>query len=115
MNNPVVWTTVVSLIIAAIGTIGLPMFVNRSKSRETTEDRKSVDSREVAKMFKEERDRLQTRLDTMQAEYERRIHEMRVENAQALARAQTTITGLREEIQSLYRQLYQQQPPRSGP
>jgi Skp family chaperone for outer membrane proteins len=121
------------LCITAIATIAFPMYLNRSKVKTTVAEQESVDSREVAKMFKEERDRLQLRLDTMQADYERRMTvlqadyerrmgTLREEGERALAAAktawqaqyatdQTQIVGLRDELQALYRQLYRQPPP----
>ena len=121
-----VWTTLIGLLITAVGTIAFPVYLNRTKRQDTSIDQKSVDSREVAKMFKDERDRLQLRLDTMQADYERRMHELRLENAKALAEVEATwkarherdqdqIADLRTELQGLYRQLYQPPAPRQAP
>lgn len=134
--NATVWTTIVGLVIMAIGSIGFPVYLNRSKNKrsaeenadkrqEATRQENFIDSREVAIMFKSERDRLQTRLDAMQADYERRMHELQSENERALAAAaakwkeqhdrdQAQIAELRAELQSLYRQLYQQ-PPHHSP
>lgn len=123
--NATVLTTLIGLVITALGTIAFPIYLNRSKNRVTTSEQKSVDSREVAKMFKDERDRLQLRLDTMQADYERRMQTLQIENERALSAAeatwkaqherdQTQIVELRSELQGLYRQLYQQPPPRSA-
>lgn len=120
--NPTVLTTILGLVVTAIGTIAFPMYLNRSKTKTTVAEQESVDSREVAKMFKEERDRLQLRLDTMQAGYEQRMVALRQENERALSAAkavwqaqhehdQAQITGLRDELQTLYRQLYRQPPP----
>jgi hypothetical protein len=122
--NAAVLTTIMGLCVTAIATIGFPMYLNRSKVKTSTAEQESVDSREVAKMFKDERDRLQLRLDTMQADYERRMVAMRQENERALTAAknawqvqhdsdQAQITELRIELQNLYRQLYRQPP--SGP
>jgi Skp family chaperone for outer membrane proteins len=122
--NATVLTTIMGLFITAIATIAFPMYLNRSKVKTTTAEQESVDSREVAKMFKDERDRLQLRLDTMQADYERRMSTLREESERALAAAkaawqvqhetdQTQVAGLRDELQTLYRQLYRQPP--SGP
>jgi Skp family chaperone for outer membrane proteins len=133
--NATVLTTIMGLCVTAIATIAFPMYLNRSKVKTTTAEQESVDSREVAKMFKDERDRLQLRLDTMQADYERRMtvlqadyerrmSTLREEGERALAAAkaawqvqhetdQTQVAGLRDELQTLYRQLYRQPP--SGP
>lgn len=124
--NATVLTTVIGLVITAVATIGFPLYLNRSRTTTTAVAQESVDSREVARMFKGERDRLQLRLDTMQADYERRMAALRVENAQAMAvmkatwdsqheRDQTQITELRAELQGVYRQLYQQNPPPRSP
>lgn len=120
--NPTVLTTILGLVVTAIGTIAFPMYLNRSKTKTTVAEQESVDSREVAKMFKEERDRLQLRLDTMQAGYEQRMVALRQENERALSAAksawqvqhdtdQNQIAELREELRNLYKQLYRQPPP----
>jgi hypothetical protein len=122
--NATVLTTILGLVITAIGTIVYPLYLNRNKAKADTAEQESVDSREVAKMFKEERDRLQLRLDTMQAGYEQRMVALRQENERALTAAkaawqvqhendQNQIAELRDELQNLYRQLYRSPPPGS--
>jgi hypothetical protein len=113
--------TILGLIIAALGTIVLPYALDKRKDKKSIEYQESVDSRAVAQMFKDERDRLQLRLDTMQADYERKMRAVRQENAAALAAAEATwkvqhdkdqeqIAELRIELSGLYRQLYQNPP-----
>jgi len=115
--NATTLTTVIGLIIAAVGTIFFPMYLNRNKAKQSSAATVSMDSQRVAQMFKDERDRLQLRLDTMQADYERRIRELRDDNARAVAAVETQwraiheqdqkqISELREELQGLYRRLY---------
>ena len=115
--NATTLTTVVGLAIAAIGTIFFPMYLNRNKEKQSSASSVSMDSQRVAQMFKDERDRLQLRLDTMQADYERRMRELRDDNARAVAAVeaqwrsihdqdQAQIVQLREELQGLYRRLY---------
>jgi hypothetical protein len=112
--NATVLTTIIGLAITAIGTILFPLYLNRSKHTETVAEQDSVDSREVAKMFKEERDRLQLRLDTMQANYERQMATMEAGWRSQHDKDQAQINDLRAELQGVYRQLYQQ-PPRPAP
>lgn len=122
--NAITLTTILGLVITAGGTIGFPLYMNKQKTRQEVVTRQTVDSQSVAGMFKDERDRLQLRLDTMQGAYERRIDDMRRDNEAALAATeakwktlheqdQTQIAELRVELQGLYRQLYQQRPPAS--
>lgn len=103
--NPATTYTLFGLMIAALGTIGLPLYLNRSKNVTSAREQRTVDSQAVAQMFKDERDRLQLRMEVMQAEYERQITGMRTEY-------ERQITELHSELQGLYRQLYQQ-PPKS--
>jgi hypothetical protein len=113
--------TILGLIIAALGTIVLPYVIDKRREKKSTDYQESVDSRAVAQMFKDERDRLQLRLDTMQADYERKMRALRQENAANLAAAeatwktqhdkdQTQIADLRIELAGLYRRLYQAPP-----
>jgi phage regulator Rha-like protein len=113
--------TIIGLIIAAIGTIGYPMWVNRKKEKTTLTVQDSLDSRSVAAMFKDERDRLQRRIDVMAAAHEQQIRAVRAEAESALSKVeaswkaqyshdQAQIADLRAEVQGLYRQLYQQRP-----
>jgi hypothetical protein len=113
--------TILGLIVAAIGTIAYPMWRNRKKDQNAAIEKDALDSRSVAGMFKEERDRLQIRLDTTAAAHQRQIHDLRVEYDEALARAeakwkvqhdadQAQIADLRTEVYGLYRQLNQHRP-----
>lgn len=113
--------TILGLIVAVVGTIGYPMYRNRKKDRDAAAETVALDSRSVAGMFKEERDRLQLRVDTMAAAHQRQIRDLRVEYDAALARAeakwkaqheadQAQITELRTEVHGLYRQLNTQRP-----
>lgn len=103
--NPATTYTLIGLVLSALATIGLPLYLNRSKSVTTAKEQRTMDSQAVAQMFKDERDRLQLRMDAMQNEYEQQIAAMRAEY-------ERQIGELRAELQGLYRQLYQQ---RSGP
>lgn len=114
--------TIVGLIIAAIGTIGYPMWVNRKKEKSSLTVQDSLDSRSVAQMFKDERDMLQRRMDAMSAAHEQQIMTLRLESERALARAeaqwraqheadQVQINELRVELNGLYRQLNQRLGP----
>lgn len=112
--NATTLTTVIGLVIAAIGTIIFPMIINRNRERQSSVSTASMDSQRVAQMFKDERDRLQLRLDTMQASYELRMRQMADDNAKVLAEVeekwraihaqdQQQIQQLRDEIIGLYR------------
>lgn len=121
MSGPTL-TTIIGLIVTALGTVAFPVYLNRRKEATSQVELQTTDSRAVAQMFKDERDRLQLRLDTLQASYERQITVLRLENEKSLAQAeaawrlqheadQRQIVELRDELQGLYRQLYRQQPP----
>lgn len=119
--NATTLTTIVGLLLTAIGTIGWPMWVNRRKVSAAKVSSQSLDSQSVAAMFKDERDRLQIRLDTMAAAHERQIRAVRMESESALAAAEATwraqheadqrqIGELREELHGLYRRLNRPPP-----
>lgn len=115
--NATTLTTIIGLIIAAVGTIIFPMYLNRNKAKESSASHVSMDSQRVAQMFKDERDRLQLRLDTMEADYQRRMREAQQSFSEQVAAIETQwrtihdqdqaqIVQLREELQGLYRRLY---------
>jgi len=119
--NSATLTTIVGLVLTFIGTIGWPMWVNRRKVKAAKVASQSLDSQSVAAMFKDERDRLQIRLDTMAAAHERQIRAVRVEAEVALAAAESArraqheadqrqIEELREELHGLYRRLNRPPP-----
>ncbi len=119
--NSATLTTIVGLVLTAIGTIGWPMWVNRRKVKTAKVASQSLDSQSVAAMFKDERDRLQIRLDTAAIEHERQIRAARAEAASALAAAESAwraqheadqrqIAELREELHGLYRRLNRPPP-----
>jgi hypothetical protein len=119
--NATTLTTIVGLIITAVGTIGWPVWVNRRKSKGAFDTRQSLDSQSVATMFKDERDRLQIRLDAAAVAHAAEMRAYQAESQRALAAAEATwraqherdqaqIAELRDELYGLYRQLGRQQP-----
>jgi hypothetical protein len=113
--------TILSLIVAAFVGVGYPMMANRRKNKVAVVSEQSVDSRAVALMFKDERDRLQIRVNAMQAEHERYVAALKLENERALVAVKTAlqtqhdsdkkqIDELRDELQGLYKQLYMTRP-----
>jgi hypothetical protein len=113
--------TILSLIVAAFVGVGYPMMANRRKNKVAVVSEQSVDSRAVALMFKDERDRLQIRINAMQAEHERYVAALKLENERALVAVKTALQAqqdsdkkqideLRDELQGLYKQLYMTRP-----
>jgi gas vesicle protein len=112
--SPTELTAIIGGIAAILGAPGFVAYVNkRSKGPTVTA---------VANMYKEERDRLEKKVDSMSVEHDRKIAELKASGAAALAEAegrwqkqherdQSEIARLREEIDSLYRRMYQA-PPR---
>lgn len=107
-------TTIAGVVIAVIGSIIIPLALNRIKERRRDEHADGLDSRSVAAMFKQERDTLQSRMDRVVAEYEDKLAALRAEYERKLAESEAKylaqIAGLRAEIDALYRRLYQLPP-----
>lgn len=112
--SPTEITAVFSAITAAIAAIFVPIWLNRRKTQTTIGHLQLLDSREVAKMMKSERDDLQRRLDKCNHMYEQQIRELKADYEAKLAalerRYQTQIADLRTEINDLYRRLYMNRP-----
>ena len=111
-------TKLIGAITVLLSTVLLPMTVNWLKNRS----KQTLTQASVAQMFKDERDRLQARLDEVDARHQKQIDDLEVrhqreiqdlaERNQAQIRAaETRIKELQDEVDRLYRRLYGQQPP----
>lgn len=116
--SPTEITVVFSAITAPIVAVFVPLYLNRRKTQVSAGQIQLLDSREVAKMMKSERDQLQQRLDEVTEHYERKIDALKADYEAKLAaterKYQAQIADLRTEINGLYKRLYSQ-PPRPGP
>lgn len=107
-------TFIVSVSVAIIGSIIIPLTLNYVKDRQRDAHADSLDSRSVAAMFKAEKETLQVRLDKVTAEYEGKLAALKAEYERKLAESEAKylaqIAGLRAEVDGLYRRLYSAPP-----
>lgn len=93
---------VIGAVSALSVTVGLPTYIMKRKPAVTSDS--------VAKMIMAERDRLQLRLDNMEAQHDKEMKDVQdraaAAAAAALATAETQIAQLRTEMEGLYRRLY---------
>jgi DNA repair exonuclease SbcCD ATPase subunit len=105
-------STLITALVGLLAGVGLPIYTNYRKSRVTVGG--------VMQMIVEERNRLQERLDRMEAERAEQLASLKQEYERMMAEAeakwraqhehdQNQISQLREEIDALYRRLYR--PP----
>lgn len=117
--SPTEATAVFSAITAAIAAIFVPIYLNRRKTQATAGQLQLLDSREVAKMMRSERDQLRQQLNEATQRYEQQIRDLKADYEAKLAAAerkhQEQIADLRAQINELYRQLYAPRTPRSEP
>lgn len=114
--TPTELTTIAGVVIALVGSVVIPLYLFRRKNEQSRDHTAVMDSRAVAAMFKDERDRLQVRLDGVIVDYEKKIADLKTESERALAAAeakwraqserdQARIAELKSEIEGLYRRL----------
>jgi len=112
-------STLIASMTALLAGVGLPLYASYRKGRGVT-------TSSVMQLIVQERDRLQTRLDAVEANYTRQLAALKVEHVQAMATAeaewrklhekdQAQIAQLHTEIDSLYRRFYQQPPASHDP
>jgi predicted nuclease with TOPRIM domain len=105
-------STLITAVVGLLAGVGLPVYANYRKSRVTVGG--------VMQMIVDERNRLQERLDRMEAERAEQLNSLKQEYERMMAAAeakwriqhehdQNQILQLREEIDALYRRLYR--PP----
>lgn len=108
---------VIGAISGAAAVVGLPTYLKTRKPKVTSDS--------VAKMIMAERDRLQTRLDNMEAQHDKELRDVQdraaaalataqTQAAAALAAAETQIAQLRTEMDGLYRRIYTPPGPLPG-
>jgi ribosome-binding ATPase YchF (GTP1/OBG family) len=104
--DPLVLTSGITAVAAIIGGPAFATYITKRKSP-------SVAS--VAIMLQKERDRLQERLDTLTAEYDRKIVALKAGYEAELAELKTKQQQQREsnqaQLDELYRRLYRTPPP----
>jgi len=118
-----------------LSSVFLPLYLNRRKLKSEDAAHVVLTQASVAQMFKEERDRLQRRLDEIEASHEHQmaamaarhrqeIEAMRVAHQVAIQEIEDKwrrthtedaekIRYLRSEIDELYQRFYRQPPPPS--
>lgn len=117
-------TALIGSVTALIAAVVLPLLDKWSRARKDTDKNKIVTTASVMEMIAKERDRLQVRLERMEAEHAAQIAALRAASEQAIAdteakwrrqheQDQIQIAQLHTEIDNLYRRLYQ--PPASRP
>ena len=111
-------TKLIGAITVLLSTVLLPVTVNWLKNRSKS----PLTQASVAQMFKDERDRLQVRLDELDARHQKQIDDLEVRHQREIQdlekrhqtlihSAETRIKELQAEVDRLYRRLYGQQPP----
>jgi hypothetical protein len=122
-----------------LSTVFLPLYINRRKSKQKDASSAALTHASVAQMFKDERDRLQIRLDQIESSHEtqmasmttrhqQEIDSMRVAHTVAIkevedkwraqhAEDEEQIRQFKREISDLYARLYRTErpPPLTGP
>jgi hypothetical protein len=115
-------TKVIGAVTVLLSTVALPMIVNWLKARNRESNAEALTQAGVTKMFKEERDRLQTRLDEVDSRHQRQIDDLETRHKREISElearhqaqiqsAEVKIRELQDEVDRLYRRLYGQQSP----
>ncbi|MGH3827638.1 MAG: hypothetical protein ACRDQX_10765 [Pseudonocardiaceae bacterium] len=115
-------TTVVGVVISVLGGVLIPLYLTHRKNTQSHDHSDVLDSTNVARMMKDERDRLQARLDAIETNHQQQIDKLKNDSEQALAAAeakwrlqsekdQAQIEQLKQEVESLYKRLFQTRPP----
>lgn len=119
-------TKLISAIAAVLGTVLVPLAVRWSRAQEKARSARALTQASVAQMFKDERDKLQARLDesderhgrqiaAIEARYQREIAQLRTQYQHEIQDAGDKIRALQAELDGLYRRLYHQPPPPGAP
>jgi hypothetical protein len=114
-------TAIILAITGLLSGVALPLYLNHRKSRQDESDQKTLTTSGVIQMIAKERDSLLVRIDKQAADHTQELADMRRTHAQELAaveakwqvqheKDQTQIAGLRDEVDALYRRLYQPPP-----
>lgn len=125
-------TKIIGALTVLLSTVFLPFYVNQRKAKQKAAGEDALTHASVAQMFKDERDRLQVRLDQIESSHEvqmasmttrhqaeidsmRATHEAAIRAVEDKWKAQhledeEQIRQLKREMGELYQQLYRQQP-----
>lgn len=111
-------TELIGAVGAVLAAVFVPVYVQVNQRRQERANAGALSVESAAKMFREERDRLQTRLDQFTAQSEARVIELQAANERAITAAeakwqrqhdadQVQIAQFQREINSLYKALFE--------
>lgn len=117
--NPAEATQLVTAFSFLLGLLGIPTYMQRKKAKNDSEKAKELTHASVANMLREDRDGLLERIKesqqsndrqiaTLTQRYEQQIKALRDDYEETLEQSRERIKQLEEEINGLYRRLYNQ-------
>jgi prophage DNA circulation protein len=118
-------TQIIGAISVLAGLIGFPTYMQRQKAKNEKSNQQELTHASVAQMLKDERDNLVGRLDQVDRSHETQMASMVIRHEQQLTELsvkwqrqheadQVRISQLEDEVNRLYRRLYQTQAQSSN-
>lgn len=105
IGTPTEWTTVAGVIVGSIGTVALPVWLQRRKAHQDADSTILTSWQQMTAAMREERDELRQRLDDSETRHRRQVQELEQDWDRKLVKAQQRITQLEQEIEVLRRMI----------
>lgn len=103
--TPIEWTTIVGAVIAVVGSIAIPLWLQRRKDADDRGLSAVVSWKGITDALQKERDDLRRQLDESDARQRRHVKELESDWDQRLSTAKQRITDLETEVAALRRVL----------
>ena len=104
-SSPTELTTVAGIIVGVIGTVALPLWLQRRKARQDADHTILTSWQQMTASMREERDELRRRFDDQETRHRQQVRDLEEEWDRKLVKAQQRITQLEQEIEALRRMI----------
>lgn len=109
--NTVEWTAVVGVIVAVLGTVLIPLWLQRRKDASDNDLADVVSWKGITEALQKERDSLRQQLDAIEERHRRQLKDIEADYDQRTNAMKKRITDLEDEVAALHRALRGDNPP----
>lgn len=103
--NTVEWTAVIGVLVTVLGTVLIPLWLQRRKQRGDTELADVVSWKGITEALQKERDALRGQLDAIEERHRRAAKDMEADFDQRATAMKKRISDLEDEVATLRRVL----------
>lgn len=108
------WTAVLGVVVAVLGSVLIPLWLQRRKDSNDTDLAKVVSWKGITEALQKERDDLRRQLDEIEERHRRQLKDIEIDYDQRQSTMKKRISDLEDEVAALRRALRGDSPPRTA-